>query len=256
MGTWICHLRVAEKIAQDIQGFNLPAFYAGSLAPDSGIPNVTWTEFDPPKSITHYLFEGSGERHIRDLDFYNAYKQGLSQDITLWETSFLWGYYFHLLTDILWVEHIWETSQIEFSSLIMEHGLLDAMETIKEDWYGLDHRFLRSNPFWAPWLIFISSRCRSVPINHIPVEAINTQFEMINKYYSEPDSDRNLDRSFPYLNESTMQQIVNDCAAASLKIYNYLESLVNLDGKVSAVSLLPPSDTQPYPPPLGDIISA
>ncbi len=254
MGTWMCHLRVAEAIAAQLPGLDIPAFYAGSLAPDSGIPNETWTEFDPPKSVTHYLVEGQGEEHIHDLEFYQAYLLNLVRQPIDQRTSFLWGYFFHLLTDVLWVDFLWKPSQAEWADLFTTVGRVEAVNQLKEDWYGLDHRFLRDHPGWLPWNIFHLLRLTDIPINHIPLIAINTQFEMIRQYYTEEGPKRVLDRPYPYLNEATMQRVIVDITDRILKIYGRLQESPNLDSFVSAVSLLAEADHAPYPIPLGDSV--
>lgn len=252
MGTWICHLRVAETITQSLSVLNLPAFYAGSIAPDCGMPDETWTNFDPPKTITHYLDEGKGNKSVHDLDFYHSYKDGFAKALNSSGASFLWGYYFHLLTDALWVEHIDPATKSVWAHLFAEDKL-KAIDLIKDDWYGLDHRFLRSNPAWEPWNIFYHLELPPIPIDHIPANAISFQFDYIRNYYTETREDRILDRPFPYLNEATMQRIVRDSAAASLKIYHLLQNGVALNGAVSAISLLSAEERLPYPPPLGDV---
>ncbi|MHB1480873.1 MAG: zinc dependent phospholipase C family protein [Bellilinea sp.] len=251
MGTWICHLRVAEKITNSLPNLNFPAFYAGSIAPDCGMPDETWTNFDPPKTVTHYLVQGESNNHIQDLDFYHAYKSGLDSPLASSDASFLWGYYFHLVTDALWVELIDPATKYVWAHLFVEDKF-KAIDLIKDDWYGLDHRFLRSNPGWEPWKIFYQLELPPIPIDHIPANAINFQFDYIRKYYSEVNAGRILDRPFPYLNEATMQRVVRDSAAASLKIYHLLRNNVELNGAFSAISLLSAEERLPYPPPLGD----
>jgi hypothetical protein len=54
MGTWICHLRIAEKLLERIEGLDPHAFAIGNIAPDSGIPDENWRTFNPPKLITHF----------------------------------------------------------------------------------------------------------------------------------------------------------------------------------------------------------
>lgn len=252
MGTWMCHLRVAENISAQLPGLDLPAFYAGSLAPDSGIPNETWTEFNPPKSVTHYLVEGKGEEHIHDLEFFKAYLAHRSAEAFSSQTCFLWGYYFHLLTDVLWVDFLWKPTQIEWADLISAVGKVEAVNQIKEDWYGLDHRFLRDHPQWRPWQIFESLDLTEIPIDHIPVSAINAQFAMIRQYYTEEGPKRILDRTYPYLNETTMLHVIADITDRILKIFRMLQNDPVLDGAVSAVTLLDDQEHAAYPIPLGD----
>lgn len=250
MGTWICHLRVAEKILHNLPNLNPPAFYAGSIAPDSGIPDETWTVFNPPKQVTHYMESDDGVYRIHDLDFYRAYQSGMTHNLSSTDASFLWGYYFHLLTDVLWIKLIDPTTKMVWADLFAEDKL-KAIECIKDDWYGLDHLFLRSNPNWEPWNIFNHLEFASFPINHIPHHAITSQFEYIRKYYNETRPE--IDRPFPYLNETTMRRITNDSAAASLKIYTLLRDNIDLQDTGSAFCLLPPEERLPYLPPLGDI---
>lgn len=252
MGTWIAHLRIAEKIAESLPGLNLKWFYAGSIAPDCGMPDETWAKFDPPKSVTHYLVQAGSRYLIRDLAFYNEYRKSIHQDISETKTSFLWGYYIHLLTDRLWIERIDPTTKAEWADLITEMGKSTAIELIKGDWYDLDHRFLRDHPGWLPWKIFMDLKFPEFPIHHISPDAINFQFDTIRQYYTDSGNHRSLDRPYPYMNGHTMQRLVDDCAAVSLKIYHLLQGDFDLGGASSAVDLLLAEERAPYPPPLGD----
>ena len=254
MATWICHLRVAEKIASELPGLDRSAFYAGSLTPDSGIPNDTWTEFTPPKEITHFLVKGEGNEAIHDLEFYHTYLKKQPGKLFDADTSFRWGYYFHLLTDILWVNLIWTPTRLICADMIAEIGKLAMVDRVKSDWYGLDHRFLRDNPGWEPWQRILSLELTGIPINHIPLSAVTAQLDLIRSYYTDPEPGRVLERPFPYLNEATMQRAAMDCAAACLKLYHRLQSGVELDGAVSATAWLSAAERQAYSAPLGDII--
>lgn len=51
------------------------------------------------------------------------------------------GYYVHLLTDVLWKEKITDPSMQRFSELFEKDK--DAIWKLKEDWYDLDHLFLK-----------------------------------------------------------------------------------------------------------------
>lgn len=252
MGTWICHLRVAEQLFYQIQGLEFAAFIAGSLAPDSGVPNETWTDFDPPKSVTHYLKDGFGEDRIRDLEFYNAYLKSTHPGISGSDQSFLWGYFFHLLTDRLWVDAIWEPTRLENIDMIMTRGELETVNTVKEDWYDLDHKFLRDHPDWQPWQTFLSIHLTATPIVHIPLPAIQSQFERIKDYYSSGGENRNLNRGYPYLNEATMNRFIFECADSIFKIYTRLWHRFIGGIPVSAIGLLSPEEHAAFMYPLGD----
>lgn len=55
MGTWISHLRIAENFLVEHPELDHTLFTIGNLAPDSGVPNEDWSQFDPPKEQTHFL---------------------------------------------------------------------------------------------------------------------------------------------------------------------------------------------------------
>ena len=93
LGTWICDLRVAEKLLDHFPQLDEVTFTFGNLSPDSGIPNADWTQFDPPKEVTHFLRKGEGEDAIHDLEFYEQYLANVQpeEDIKLY--SFRLGYF-------------------------------------------------------------------------------------------------------------------------------------------------------------------
>ena len=106
MGTWISHLRVAENLLPHFPAVDEVTFTFGNLSPDSGIPNADWTEFDPPKEVTHFLRKDGEEHEIHDLVYYQQYLMDIQpgDDIRLY--SFRLGYFFHLICDIMWSNRI------------------------------------------------------------------------------------------------------------------------------------------------------
>jgi hypothetical protein len=133
MGTWICHLRIAEKLLPHLQEVDKTLFTFGNLAPDSGVPNEDWTEFDPPKEVTHYLRKGEGEWMIRDLDYYREYLANLNLQEDIPKYSFRLGYFIHLFNDIMWSKYIHHTTVNAFNDLINEDKG-KAWKLIKKDW--------------------------------------------------------------------------------------------------------------------------
>src|SRR5689334_3843633 len=106
MGTWICHLRIAEKLLPHFPELDRVAFTFGNLAPDSGIPNETWTVFDPPKEVTHFMEKGEAEDRIRDLDYHREYVSNMVPNENIQQYSFRFGYFTHLICDILWMKYV------------------------------------------------------------------------------------------------------------------------------------------------------
>ncbi len=252
MGTWICHLRVAERLLEHFPHLDEQAFILGSLAPDSGIPNADWTVFDPPKTVTHFLRSGEGEDQIRDLDFYRACLSGLNADGSPACYSFQWAYFFHLLCDSLYVRRIWRPTERRLAGEIERRGKLAVVEMVKEDWYGLDHCYVRDHPDCAFWRVLMPAPNPPAYLDFISPAALAQQLDYIRAYYSTPDPARVLNRPYPYLNEASMARFVDDCAAASLHVYRRLQAGPVDAACASGLDLLPAGDCAPYPPPLGD----
>ena len=110
MATWIAHLRIAENILKDMNNFDSRAFILGNIGPDSGVPNEDWSNFNPPKKITHWINE---ENNIDAEEFFHKYiekytRENKEVDIRCRSSmdysryTYLLGYYVHLLTDIEW----------------------------------------------------------------------------------------------------------------------------------------------------------
>ncbi len=254
MGTWICHLRIAENLLSEIPGLDEIAFTFGNLAPDSGVPNADWTQFNPPKYVTHFFAEGSSERNMVDLLFYRQYLQlaGLDLDNAP-RRSFLLGYFFHLICDNLWARRIVEPTKQANATLFSRKSRKEAVEAIKGDWYSLDHRYVRDNPSSLFWRVFLQVPNPPSYLTFIPMNAIHNQLDYIRKYYSQPNPSRVLDRAYPYLNEVMMARFVSDTTQALLKIHNGVSEFSVLSGS-SALAMLSAQEIAPYDPPLGDVV--
>jgi hypothetical protein len=249
--TWISHLRIADALLDHIGGFEPEAFYYGNIAPDSGIPNKTWTKFKPPKTITHFMNEGDGEDRIRDLEFYSDYIASCASKLNNFDYSFRFGYFFHLVSDNLWAMRICSRTKADYAVRFAEDK--DFIWQIKDDWYGLDHKYLRDNPeneFWEP---FSKSRNPRSPLPFLPQRALHHQLDYIKDFYSNRAPD-NLDRPYPYLSEAAMNMFVADTTRALTKIYDVLVTYPDLTTSTSALAWLEPEDKEVYAMPLGDAL--
>ena len=252
MGTWICHLRIAEKLLPHFPELDKTAFAFGNLAPDSGIPNETWTEFDPPKEVTHFLHKGEGEDMIRDLIYYREYLVNIHPQDDIEKYSFRFGYFTHLICDILWMKYLGPTTKTAFKEMI-EADKLKAWDTIKDDWYGLDQLYNRVHPENLFWQIIHKS---PNPPSHLPFvneKALHQQLAHIRNFYGNPHPDFFIERKYPYLNEATMSRIVDDTLQATLYAVNELHRNDNLQTHQSTADILPAAMMLPYPMPLGDM---
>jgi hypothetical protein len=251
MGTWISHLRIAENLLHHFPDLDEVTFTFGSLSPDSGIPNADWTEFDPPKEVTHFLHKAEEEHAIHDLVYYQQYLAGIHPDDDIRLYSFRLGYFFHLISDILWARRIGAATRTQFRDLF-ENDPKQAVNLVKDDWYGLDQLYVRDHPEHIFWRVIMAN---SYPPSFLPFvkeRALHRQYDHIRKFYSEQEDKWFLSIPYHYLNETTMTRIVNESAQAILIVYEKVNSIKNFDSMESSVSLLPETLITPYTEPLGN----
>lgn len=253
MGTWVCHLRLAENLLPALPGIDTIAFSFGNLAPDSGIPNEDWTVFDPPKEVTHFLRHGEGEGRIRDVQFYNTYVRPLLPDDGSAEWSFRRGYFCHLLCDNLWSHRIVSTTKKEHAAQLSERpkALWDA---IKGDWYDLDHKYVRDHPESLFWKVIVPAPNPPMYVPIVPTPALEQQLDFIRTFYSNPEPARNLDRPYPYLSEQTMDRFIAESTKDICSILKQLQHGAQPEGSDTALALLDPARLRPYPSPLGEVV--
>lgn len=252
MTTWIGHLRIAEKLLPYFDRLDESAFTFGSLAPDSGIPNADWTKFDPPKEVSHYLVTAaSGEAGVEDLRFYREYLAGINQDTDRIRYSFLLGYFIHLFSDRMWVLKVAAPSKEAYVRLFDMHAENKAFDLLKEDWYSLDQLYVRDHPGCLFWRVFLETPIPQSPLPFIRQEAFEHQMRYIREFYSKPEPGWILDRSYPYLNETSMSIYVEHVASAVMKLLPIIENQGN-EAFLSSVELLPIEEVLPLPLPIGD----
>lgn len=250
MTTWIGHLRVAEKLLGALPELDETAFAFGNLAPDSGIPNADWSAFDPPKTVTHFLRRGEGEANIHDLTYYRGYLRDFPADGSA-AYSFRLGYFFHLLTDNLWVRLVWHASKIEFAAQLAEQGDSFIWE-LKRDWYDLDHLYLREHPGSLFWRTVAAAPNPPAELPFLNEAALHHSLDYIRQGYVEPQGEHILDRAYPFLNERTMARFVSEATDLMLNIHTQITAGADLDDHQSAIFLLPESRLASYDLPLGD----
>lgn len=250
MGTWISHLRVAENLLKYFPRVDEVTFTFGNLSPDSGIPNADWTEFDPPKEVTHFLRKGEDEHAIHDLVYYQQYLRNIQrEDLELY--SFRLGYFFHLICDIVWSKRIGAATKRQFKELFDEDRK-KAISLVKDDWYGLDQLYVRDHPEHIFWRVIMTNPFPPSYLPFVKNEALHHQYDHIRKFYSEQEDKWYLSIPYHYLNETTMTRIVDDSIEAVLIVHEKVKQMNNFDGLVSSVSLLPEHLTAPYEESLGN----
>ena len=248
MGTWICHLRIAEKLLPHFPELDKTLFAFGNLAPDSGIPNETWTEFDPPKEVTHFLQKGEGEHKIRDLVYYREHLANINPNDDIQKYSFRFGYFTHLICDILWMKYLGSATKTAFHEMIAEDPL-KAWDKIKDDWYGLDQLYNRAHPENLFWQVIHKTPSPPSYLPFIHEKALHQQYGHIRKFYGEPDPEWFIERPYPYLNEGTMTRIVEDTVRATLIISKKIK-YTDIGKVQSTAEILPLELMLPYQMPL------
>ena len=154
MASWMIHLRIADRLLDQIPGLDKTAFVIGNIAPDSGVPNADWSAYSPPKDVSHYKVRRGNESFF-DLDRFISehFSPERIRSYSLRAFSFFLGYYAHLLTDIRWTETI-------LAALIRDYpeectkDKIKLIETAKEDWYDLDFLYLKQHPDFRAFSIF------------------------------------------------------------------------------------------------------
>lgn len=127
MATWLTHLRVAEKVSDLINIKDKSYFFAGSIAPDSDIP----------PDVSHRCVDG--DKTTCDAQgFVIKYVLDNPQTVDL---DFYWGYYIHLLTDILWHEQ---------KIVPLNYENKDNIKVMKQKWRSVDHYFLAAHRDYNP----------------------------------------------------------------------------------------------------------
>lgn len=97
MAGWITHMMIADAVMEQIPGLDRKGYSVGSIAPDCNVENSDWSEFMPPREITHWM---SNERKsAADCEQYFSSCIGNRIFDTEEERSFFLGYYSHLVAD-------------------------------------------------------------------------------------------------------------------------------------------------------------
>ena len=200
MATWIAHLRIAENILKKGYNFEPKLFVVGNIGPDSGVPNEDWSNFNPPKKITHW--EGE-DKNINAQNFWDKYLNDKEESNELF--SFKIGYFVHLLTDIEWSKLFREKK----NEILYKEGLEkdeDFIWTIKKDWYGLDYLYLKKNPINIFNTLF--RNISNVPdyLDYFPQGAFERQVKYITEFYLGENNETK--DNFVYLSEEEMNNFI------------------------------------------------
>ncbi|HYE83136.1 MAG TPA: hypothetical protein VEG39_13350 [Clostridia bacterium] len=216
MASWLTHLRVAEKIKQKVPEIDFPYFIIGSIAPDSGVPDENQRNYTPPKEVTHYRYQmDNSAANIDESVFFQNYlvpeKIMIRSDST---RSFLWGYYFHLITDKLWLEEYFKPFQKSYESEF-ENPDKDFVDFLREEMFSIDFEYIKEN---GQELI---EQLRGFDGNISSFYEFDSDYifecknRIVEYYKGEPLS---LDRDYKYLNPQIIEAFVAKAAEKCISI--------------------------------------
>ena len=223
MASWIVHLRIAEKLLEEIQGLDASMFAIGNIAPDSGMPDEEWKNFDPPPEVTHFTAKDNDDGlGIEDLRFYREYLAGESLDGDRERYSFRLGYFFHLATDNYWRERIDKPTRERYASEFEADD--EFIWEVKKDWYGLDFIYVRDHPSSIFWRLFLKSEIQESYLDFLPQEALHHRVEEIKENYQRRDDKIQAlyGRPYEYLSKEEMDKFVEEVSRALMEIHQYL----------------------------------
>lgn len=145
LATWLTHLRIAEKVKERIPGISLPYLMIGSIAPDSGVPDEACRIYNPPKEVTHFSRKVDEDKREINLEAFFEKHLATSKIITRSDNtrSFLWGYYFHLIADQIWIEQYFLPNKKKYDE--EHHEDKDFIDFMREEIYALDFLYLQKD---------------------------------------------------------------------------------------------------------------
>ena len=212
MASWMVHLRIADEILRRVKSLSALEFTVGNIAPDSGVPNENWTVFTPSTDISHFkIARADGKMIISPEKFVAKYlPSDKLSTYTNEQFSFYIGYLCHLMTDVLWIERIFDPTarrDPEFSD-----SDRSCVQKWKQDWYDLDFLYLEKHPDAIAFTRYRDAvGFENLFMDEFSLTAFDERRKYICGFYSE--SHGPLDREYPYLTEEEMDSFVSDAAA-------------------------------------------
>ena len=214
MASWMVHLRIADKLLDRIPELSPVEFIVGNIAPDSGVPNEDWSSFTPSTKISHFKTDGAkaGPRAFAEKYFTPTQRHHYTDR----QYAFYLGYLTHLMTDVLWSERIVHPT-------LEKYARKDAPDRdqfiwkIKEDWYDLDHKYLRDHPGFRAFRVYLGAvGFRNDFMEEFSIDAFENRRVYITDFYLQGKD--GLDREYPYLTESEMDAFTEEAVQSILDI--------------------------------------
>lgn len=224
MASWMVHLRITDNLLDKLCNLSPIEFVVGNIAPDSGIPNEDWSVFTPNGDISHFkTTDADGLKDIHLEQYVERYFTPEQRELYNREQkSFYLGYLTHLITDMLWADHIVRPSKDKFISLFKKDKN-EWIWTLKKDWYDLDFLYLKKNSDCRAYSIYQNAvGFRNDYMDFFSPDAFDNRRVYITGFYNKGRD--GLEREYIYLSEEAMDRFVEESTGSILRILeeNYL----------------------------------
>ena len=214
MASWMVHLRIADKLLDNISDLSPVEFIVGNVAPDSGVPNEDWSVFTPSTQVSHFKTDSS--KANPDAFARKYFTPALQAGYSGQQYGFYLGYLVHLITDVLWVRDIYAPSKLRFAAE-RDKDPDNFIWKLKADWYDLDFKFLRDHPGFRAFRVYLGAvGFVNEYMEEFSPDAFDNRRQYITSFYLE-DNDH-LDRDYPYLTEPEMDAFTDNAVKEILQL--------------------------------------
>ena len=214
MASWMVHLRIADKLLDNIPDLSPVEFIVGNVAPDSGVPNEDWSVFTPSTQVSHFKTDSS--KANPDAFARKYFTPALQAGYSGQQYGFYLGYLVHLITDVLWVRDIYDPSKLRFAEE-WDKDPDNFIWKLKADWYDLDFKFLRDHPGFRAFRVYLGAvGFVNEFMEEFSPDAFDNRRQYITSFYLE-DNDH-LDRDYPYLTEPEMDAFTDNAVKEILQL--------------------------------------
>lgn len=214
MASWMVHLRIADKLLDNISDLSPVEFIVGNVAPDSGVPNEDWSVFTPSTQVSHFKTDSS--KANPDAFARKYFTPALQAGYSGQQYGFYLGYLVHLITDVLWVRDIYDPSKLRFAEE-RDKDPDNFIWKLKADWYDLDFKFLRDHPGFRAFRVYLGAvGFVNEFMEEFSPDAFDNRRQYITSFYL-GDNDH-LDRDYPYLTEPEMDAFTDNAVKEILQL--------------------------------------
>ena len=214
MASWMVHLRIADKLLDNISDLSPVEFIVGNVAPDSGVPNEDWSVFTPSTQVSHFKTDSS--KANPDAFARKYFTPALQAGYSGQQYGFYLGYLVHLITDVLWVRDIYDPSKLRFAEE-RDKDPDNFIWKLKADWYDLDFKFLRDHPGFRAFRVYLGAvGFVNEYMEEFSPDAFDNRRQYITSFYLENND--HLDRDYPYLTEPEMDAFTDNAVKEILQL--------------------------------------